>query len=386
MGSIADELATIPFLRRAPTAELRGSAPLWEQHALAPGEVLWVAGRAVDAMAVLVVGELVAELDGVVVGRVLPGELLGEASAFFSGATRTATLRARTSSQVLALPISSLHTMRWQGSGVYDALLEQALLTLVRRVGATNLRIAQVATGGVAAPARTEPSVLVRFWKALRPGGPTNACPPIEPLLRRQPGLHDVDGELIAALAQGFVAEPVEEGQILFLEGEPGAAAWLVADGEIDVLRHVRGDRAERLASLGVGSLLGINTLIERGPRTASCVAVRAGWLYRMDAEGYGRLRGANRLTWRESMLGSLATQIRNANASLQHAAGGKAAGVRTSVPPGSPARASRKDDDAQFQELLRASGWLEGLPDVDLSKMEVVVSEDQRRNPRRRI
>ncbi|MDP2306951.1 MAG: cyclic nucleotide-binding domain-containing protein [Pseudomonadota bacterium] len=381
MGTIADELAIIPFLRRAPDAQLRASAPLWEQYSLAPGEVFWDIGGPVDALAVVVLGELVAEVDGTEVGRVLPGELLGEASAFFAGATRSATLRARTAAQVLTLPVASLHTLRWQGSGVYDALLEQGLLTLVRRVGATNVRIAQVATGGVAAPARTEPSALVRFWKALRPGGPSGPCPPIEPLLRRQPGLADVDGEVIAALARGFQAEPVEEGKILFLEGEQGAAAWLVADGGVDVLRNVRGDRAELLANLGPGSLFGINTLIERGPRTASCVAARPGWLYKMDADGYASLRGPNRLVWRESLLGSLATQIRNANTALQRASGGKP--VRAAAPR--PAARTTADDDGRFQELLRASGWLEGLPDIDLEKMEVVIDEDQRRNPKRK-
>lgn len=402
MGSIADELAIIPFLRRAPTEQLRASAPLWEQHALAPGEVLWKAGGAVDALAVLLVGELSAEVEGTAVGRVLPGELVGEASAFFANATRSATLRARTSSQVLTLSNASLHTLRWQGSSVYDALLEQGLVSLVRRIGATNVRIAQVATGGVAAPTRTEPSVLVRFWKALRPGGPTGACPPIEPLLRRQPGLAEVSAEVVAALAQGFVAEPVEEGKILFLEGETGAAAWLVADGSVDVLRNVRGNRAELLANLGPGSLFGINTLVERGARTASCVAARPGWLYRMDAEGYSTLRGPNRLAWRESLLGSLATQIRNANSGLQRASGAKAAmpahtatpsaGSPSSAAPSSaapssagPSGRSTVDADAQFKELLKASGWLEGLPDVDLEAMEVVITEDQRRNPRRR-
>jgi CRP-like cAMP-binding protein len=387
LGTIADELATIPFLRRAPQAQVRASAPLWESCALGPGEVLWGVGEQVDAVGLLVLGELSVELDGTVVGRVLPGELLGEASGFFSDTTRSATLRARSACQVLSLPVGSLHTLRWQGSGVYDALLEQALVTLARRVSATNARIAEVATGGQAAPARTEPSALVRFWKALRPGGPSGACPPIEPLLRRQPGLADIDGETLAALAQGFVAEPVEEGRILFLEGESGEAAWLVADGEIGVLRNVRGDRAELLAQLGPGSLVGVNTLVERAARTASCVATRPSWLYRMDAEGYERLRGPNRLAWRESLLASLATQIRNANASLQRASGGKprtaSDGQVTTAPPRAGAGAAPGEHD--FSELLRASGWLEGLPSIDLEAMEVVVTEDQRRNPRKR-
>jgi CRP-like cAMP-binding protein len=374
VGSIADELATIPYFSRVPARDVRASAPLWEQVALGAGEILWHQNAPVDALAILLFGELVAELDGVAVGRVLPGELLGEASAFFAGTARSATLRARVASQVAALSVPSLHTLRWQRSAVYDALLDQALLTLVRRVAATNVRIAQAATGRVAAPARTEPSALVRLWKTLRPGGPSGPCPPIEPLLRRQPGLAEVDGETLAAIAQAFVAEPLQEGQIVFLEGEAGSAAWLVAEGQVDVLRHVRGDRAELLASLGAASLFGINTLVERGARTASCVAARPGWLYRIDAEGHARLRGGNRQAWRESLLGVLATQIRNANAGLQKVSGGPKAPPRTR-----PATADG------FQDLLRASGWLEGVPDTDLERLEVVVTEDARRNPKNR-
>lgn len=374
MGTIADELATLPFLRRVPAAELRGSAPLWEGIALAPGELLWEAGSPVDALAVVLFGELVAELDGVVVGRVHPGEMLGEASAFQGDGVRSATLRAKTACQVLALPVASLRTLRWQRSPVYEALLDQALHALVQRVAATNARIAAVATGGTAAPGRTEPSALVRLWKALRPGGPAKPCPPLEPLLRRQPGLADADGETIAALARAFVAEPLQEGQVVFLEGEPGEAAWLVADGKVDVLRNVRGDRAELLATLTPGSLFGVNTLVEKGARTASCVAACPGWLWRIDADGHDRLRGPNRLAWRESLLGVLAAQIRNANAALQRVSGGPKAAPRPTAAP---------VEDGAFQDLLRASGWLEGVPDVDLTGLEVVVTEDARRNPR---
>ena len=379
MGSIADELASIPLLRRAGADALRASAPLWDAVALSPGEVLWDAGSAVEELGVVLLGELAAELDGVEVGRVLPGELLGEASAFFAGSTRSATLRARGDAQVVTLPVGSLHTLRWQRSSVYDALLEQALLSLVRRISATNTRLSKVATGGAAAPARTEPSALARLWRALRPGGPSGPCPPIEPLLRRQPGLADVDGETLAALSAAFVAEPVQEGEVVFLEGEAGAAAWLVADGAIDVLRNVRGERAEMLAMLGAGSLFGINTLIERGARTASCVAARPGWLYRIDAEAHAGLSGANRVAWRECVLGVLATQLRNANAGLQKALGGPKSGpARSSVASAAPR------SDAAFQDILRASGWLEAVSESHLDSLQVVVTEDMKRNPRR--
>jgi CRP-like cAMP-binding protein len=207
VSTVAEELQTLPFFRRVAAADVRASAALWSEVALAPGEALWRQAEAVDELGVIVVGELSATVDGVEVGRVLPGELVGEASAFFSGMTRSATLRARGTAQVLTLSTASLRTLRWQRSAMYDALLEQAALTLVRRIRSTDVRIAQVARGSASAPSRAEPSALVRLWKAFRPGGPSGACPPIDPLIRRQPGLKDIDAAVIKALAANFVAD-----------------------------------------------------------------------------------------------------------------------------------------------------------------------------------
>lgn len=375
MGSIADELVTIPFLAKASAPALRASAPLWDEVSLEAGEVLWDEGAAVDELGVVVVGELVAEIGGVEVGRVGPGEICGEAAGFFEGTVRTATLRARGVAQVLTLSTAALRTLRWQRSRVYETLLEQALLAAVRRVKATDQRIARIAQGSLTAPSRQEPSVLVRLWRTLRPGGPTGPCPALEPLVRRLPGLRAIDGESLAALSQAFVAEPMEEGGVVFLEGEAGAACYLVADARIDVLRNVRGERAELLAALGPGDFFGANTLVEKGERTASCVAASAGWLYRMDAEAFHRLRGDTRMIFRECVLSTVATQIRGANAALER------------VLRAGPGRSSASRPEEGFQELLRASGWLEGLPANEgaLERMEVVVTDDARRNPKPR-
>ena len=186
MASIAEELASIPFFASLPAGALRTAAPLWEGLGLEPGETLWDEGEAADGLAILALGELRAEAGGAEVGRVLPGELMGEGAAFFASGNRSATLRASRPSQVLFLPVGALRTLRWQASPLYDALLEQALRTLTRRISSTNVKIAQAATGGAAAPTRVEPGALARLWKTLRPGGPAGPCPPLEPLLRKQ--------------------------------------------------------------------------------------------------------------------------------------------------------------------------------------------------------
>jgi CRP-like cAMP-binding protein len=381
MATIIDELVSLPIFRRVAQKELRASLPLWGYSVLEPGDMLWTEQQTASELAIVTSGELVASVDGVEVGRVLPAEMVGEAAAFLANHVRTATLRARKPTALLTLKVEGLRALRWQRSALYELLLDQALLALVRRIRNTDVRIAQVASGGMPAPARTEPSALVRLWKALRPGGPKGECPPLAPLLCRQPVLREVPPDLVADLCTGFTAMPVEEGQILFLEGEPGESAYIVGEGRVDVMRNVRGHKAELLATLKEGDQFGINTLVEKGPRTASCVASTAGWLYRMDASAYNGMKGDGRLVWRECVLASLASQLRNANAALQREAPAAPA-------PGTPAPGTAPEARPdQFQKLLQASGYLQGLTvdESELESFQVIETEDSIRNRKKR-
>lgn len=370
-SAIVERLQSIPFFRRVALPDIRRSAPFWEVRTLGVGEVLWEQGTAASALGVVVDGTLAARVDNTEVGVIRTGELVGEVGAFFAGARRSATLVSGGVSILLTLDMEGLRTLRQQGSGVYDALLEQALLTLTRRIRTTDLQIAKLAHGDRPQPVKSEPSTLLRIWRVFRPGGPSGPCPPIEPLLQRQAGLMDAHGEMLSALAQAFEAEAVEEGKILCMEGEVGASAYLVADGKVEVVRNVRGNQAELLATLGPGDLFGINTLVEKGTRTASCVAGTAGWVYRIDQD---RMRGLGTVVarlWRESMLGALSTQLRNANNVLHRLNGGK-----TILVP-----------ESDFQNLLLASGYLEGLQvaEGELDQVQVVYTDEQKRNPKNR-
>lgn len=369
MLSLADELRMLPLFQRVPASAVSSAAALWSVRELYAGEVLWRGGAPVEEIGILLTGDLRAVLSEGEVGRVLPGEMIGEAAGFFAGSLRTASLVAKTASKVAMLPVSGLRTLRWQRSPVYGALLDAALTTLARRIQLANQRIAELAQGREAAPVRSEPALLARLWRSLVPGQPSEPCPDLLPLLKGLPGLADAAPDILKPLQAAFVAEPMQEGKALFLEGEQAASAFLVARGNVDVLRHVRGDRAERLATLKAGDVLGINTLIQTGPRTASCVAVGKGWLFRLDAAAYEALTGDTRLWWRESMLGSLATQIKLSNQALRRDLNQ----AQARAPEG-------------FQDLLTASGFLEGLPMSEdaLSEIQVVVTEDMKRNPRR--
>ncbi len=390
MNAIADKLSSIPFFKEIARAEIEATARFWSPARLRANERLWQQGSPAYEIAVLMTGELTACYDGVEVGTIRPGELLGEVSAFILGGRRSATVTATEDCQILRLPNSALRTLRLEGSGVYQTLLLQALQVLARRIRLTDRRIAQLTSGTVNAPTRTEPSRLRRWWRSLRSTHPRSECPSLENILRRQPGLQSASDEAIQVLAKAFQPQSVEENEVIFLEGEQGAAGYIVAEGKVEVLRHVRASRAELLATLNPDDQFGMNTLVESGARTASCVAATPGWLYRMDAADFHRLEGEARTLWYENILASLATQIRNANASLRRAK--QALPVKpgeTPVPttprPEEPVEeAPGEPPDDSFRELLRASGFVEALPlsEKHLDKVQVISTEDQKRSP----
>lgn len=380
-------LMNSPVLRRCPAPALTASARLWRMQTVDSGDILWVQGMPSQELAVVVQGELSVDVDGAEVGEVRSGELIGEVATFF-GQERSASLRSRSRVKILTLSIDGLRTLRRQDSPVYLALLDHALLSVVRRVRSTNVRIAKAATGGEKAPSRKDRGAFARMWKKVNPGLPKEPCPPIAPLLKQQPGLSRVDDETLEKLGSLWTAQPVEEGHVVCLEGEEGRGAYLIAMGEVDVLRNVRGDKAEKLCTLAAGHQFGANTLVEPGTRTASCVMTSKGWLYTIDAERFKNPPTEVASVWKESVLATLTAQIRNANRALNLAqtrtavAEQRAAIQAKAASRAADAKARKPATGDDFQKLLRASGYLEGLPasEEGLAQMTFVIDDDMAR------
>jgi CRP/FNR family cyclic AMP-dependent transcriptional regulator len=85
-------------------------------------------------------------------------------------------------------------------------------------------------------------------------------------------GLELFEGFAAAELAEVAARlRPLElaAGETLFEQGELGDAAYVVVHGAIEVARH-----GSRIAVAGPGQMLGELSLIDAGPRTATCVAL----------------------------------------------------------------------------------------------------------------
>lgn len=380
MQTVADTLVGLPALRHISPHELAATSPHWELRTLRAGHALWEAGDPANAIAVLAEGEIAIEHGGATLGRVLPGEILGETATCIPMPPRSLTLRARTPSRVLVLPVARLLALRGSSSGVYNGLLDLSHHSLLRQISATDLHIARTGAGRVPAPRRTPVSPLRRLLNIVRLTEAWGPCPPLAPCLRSLPGFAGADHDTVEALAPHFAPEPFELGQILCLEGEPGDGAWLIASGSVDVLRNVRGGRAERLANLTQGALVGVNSLLGGAPRTASCVATSRGWVYRITPEACKELLGGpHGLAWRESLLALLTLQLQNAGAAIDAtAAQAPAPARRPAAPPNS---------EAEFRDLLTACGYRDTRPPAGLGEVRVLVDDAgaRRTNPRRR-
>lgn len=314
MPTLAEALLAAPFLSRVASQEVQRTTPRWRGASLAPGAILWTEGERVEELAVVLAGSVDVDVDGVTVSTMAAGEILGEAAAFDPSRLRAATLRAREATWLARLGITELQALRDEGSPVYDAILDHALASLARRIRTLDEAIARHARGGLPQPKREQVGAVARLWKSLRPGAPSGSPPPLAPLLRRQARIRSLPADVPEAIAAAFRPRAVAEGELLFLEGEPGLEMFVLASGKIAVLRHIGAERAELLATLEDGHLFGLLPLVDPGMRSASCVATEKGWVYAVDGAGLDTLPRPVRRVWREVMLDSLVAQLQHAN------------------------------------------------------------------------
>ena len=77
-------------------------------------------------------------------------------------------------------------------------------------------------------------------------------------------------------------------GATVFAEGATAHSAFVVLRGAVEVTRE-RGDRRLRLATVGPGRMLGELSLVDGGPRTATCIALEPTVVLELDERRRGR-------------------------------------------------------------------------------------------------
>lgn len=308
MIPVVEALAALPGLRELPEKNLRAVARSFAWLRAGEGDVLWREGEAVDEVGFLWSGELVVDVGGVEVGRLGAGQILGEAGSFVAGAARSATVRAEEPVVLLLLPLVAVRALREQHHPFYEALCDLGLAALEARVRETSGRVQ------VPGPSRVRVAGGEDDEEPEDDAPTLGRCPPVEPLLRRLNGFADAPAAIVEEVGAAMRRIPLGTGHVVCREGDVGDGLFLVADGTIAVVRGADSPAAQRLAQLGPGSLVGVNTMVRPGLRTATCVGEAPGWLYRLDTGAFARLSAAARLRMREAMIAALAGQLRGSN------------------------------------------------------------------------
>lgn len=308
-----EKLVRVPAFRHLREEYLETIGPRWTVRTLKAGVDLWKEGETAQEMGFVLEGELQVLLGEQEVGRVREGEFLGETTAFARRSTRSATLRAASPVQVAVIPIIDVADLAIQDPVLYGILLDQALNAMSRRIRATDIRIAKLSSG-TAEPPEAGHSRISAILKAIQVIRGARRAPHLEPLLRQLPHLKARPPAVYQALAAAFSPKAVAKEEILFREGEEGDSAWLVAEGEVAVVRHIRSRKADVLVQLRPGDLFGTVTLVSPGHRTATCVVTQPGWVYRMDVKAYEALVSPAREAWKECLLATMGIQLRNAD------------------------------------------------------------------------
>ena len=316
MLDITQKLAEQTLFSGLTQEQLQAAAALWEVRQLAAEAPLWWHGDLADELAVVLSGSLQIHINNRELGRVEHGEVVGEAAAW-TGGLRTASVCAAEPATLVVLATDRLPDLRARHPAVYDRLLHHALLGLARRIHQVDRQIAKLAYGVGSAPGRKTPGTLSRLWQRLTNSSPSP--PPARQALRAMPALKATHADTLATIESSLTPHHLPAGTPVFLEGDRGDSVFVVADGCIDVIRHVRGGRGERLASLFPGALLGTGSLLLGERRNASCVAAEttACWVFEMNQATFAALSGEPGRVWRESILEALRFQLSRADEQL---------------------------------------------------------------------
>ena len=227
-------------------------AALLRPFAAAEGEILFKVDAPVERVLLLRSGTV--GLSEPVLTSAGPGDALGDL-ALNGPTTHTATARALEAVEGFILELGDFDQLRTAGHPVAFSVLRRLALLLadrIRRAGGEG------SPDGVVTGPRATPGPPVVHELAV---------------IRRLPYFSEFDLRELDVLADSLRTWKLEPGATLFAEGDTAQSAFIVLRGAVEVTRD-RGERRLRIATVGPGRLLGELSLIDGGPRTASCAAV----------------------------------------------------------------------------------------------------------------
>ncbi|MEN9572850.1 MAG: hypothetical protein RL514_705 [Verrucomicrobiota bacterium] len=262
-----EKLHELPVLQTVPATMLAELAALFTTRTVEAGRDVFREGDQPDNFYLIVRGRVAAYK---MVGgteteiRVMEmGDAFGEI-ALIMDKPRTATIRALATTTLLAL--SREHFQR-----VFSRSRE--------------LRLALGALADAREQAENTTESVHRFMFS-EPHGAAPAASALPEQLHGTPLLHLVPPALRMEAAGMFTALELPAGQIIFREGEPADAFYVIASGRVAVTkRFAEGARA--LGDMGAGDAFGEIALLDDSPRTATLRTEEATTLLRLPREQF---------------------------------------------------------------------------------------------------
>ncbi|MBI3045100.1 MAG: cyclic nucleotide-binding domain-containing protein [Betaproteobacteria bacterium] len=271
MSQVAEKLVGgIPLFVGIERAELEGFMRLFQPVSFDTGARIRRQGRPADSAFMIESGnaEVVTALPGggeAMVASLGPGSLLGEMALLESGKC-SATVIARTPVAGYVIERDGFRMLLAQRDRAAFLIQQRITRALCQRLRELNARIVSSDTPESAAPPlagqTADPAGIVRG----RCSFGYRAFLPALPVFGRF-----TPGEIEDFTGRTEVME-IERSRILFQQGDPCAAAYVIVRGALEILHAANGQR-QRIGILGPGRLCGILALIEGHPHSMSAAA-----------------------------------------------------------------------------------------------------------------
>jgi CRP/FNR family cyclic AMP-dependent transcriptional regulator len=118
---------------------------------------------------------------------------------------------------------------------------------------------------------------------------------PLAPFFKKIPLFAGLSGDELNEILSGIRSQSLGDGKVLFSEGEPGDAAYVVESGVVEVWAQMDGGDEISVATLQSGEVIGELALIDGARRNATIRAVKDTQLLRIDKVEFDFLRRNSR-------------------------------------------------------------------------------------------
>jgi CRP-like cAMP-binding protein len=263
-------ISGIPLFAGIEHAELEGLLRIFQPVSFPAAAHLVRQGQPADSAYVIESGtaNVVTTLPGggeAIIATLGPGSTLGEAALLDTG-RRAATVVAKTPVSGYVVERDGFRMLLAQRNRAAFAIQGRITRTLCQRLRELNAKIVAADAPESAAPplsgATAEPADLRRGQCSFD----YRAFLPLLPVFKRFS-----QAELADFIRQTEVVE-LNRGRILFQQGDPDAAGFVVVRGALEIL-HAENSRRHRIGVLGPGRLCGMLAMIEGQPHSMSAAA-----------------------------------------------------------------------------------------------------------------